>query len=313
VVTGLRSLQTTKWGAPRGRHGPGAQVPSGNPRLAPRGAAAGQLGEGRTRPSARCGGGRRALPREAGPREAGTHDVYTPRQGNEKMARLRGMTRSRLDAGLRARGGAESAARAPGKRSPRLRLPPTPAPRTATVAAPLGTPRRAAPRGGRREGRGGEGPRSPPPRGPRCSQPRAYSPPPPPPPCLSSWPPARPSRRRADAVPLPRGRLRCRRPSRPQAAAASRRVRERPRPLGPPTCRRLRPLRGRVCADAGFLTQRRLSPARSAPLCCAGPARLSHLPTAGPAPLATFSRALSHHVSIPVSPVVCSYFPRPLV
>lgn len=90
-------------------------------------------------------------------------------------------------------GSAESAAIAPGKRAARAALgsaPPSPAPApsaaataAAAAAVPLGTPRRAAPLGGRRRG---EGPRSPPPQPAReAPQPGVYSPPPPPPPCLS--------------------------------------------------------------------------------------------------------------------------------
>ncbi|CAM9605974.1 unnamed protein product [Rangifer tarandus platyrhynchus] len=98
---------------------------------------------------------------------------------------------------------------------------------------------------------GGEGLRSPPPRRP------ARLPSPEPTHLLllllvsPSWPPARPSRRRADAGPLPRGRSRRRRrrPARPAAAAASGRVRRAPRPLGPPT--RSRPRLQRCRAAAG--------------------------------------------------------------
>lgn len=141
--------------------------------------------------------------------------------------------------------------------------PPPPAPRAAAAAAaPLGTPRSAAPRGGRR---GGEGPRSPPPRWP------ARLPSPEPTHLLllllllvsPSWPPARPSRRRADAVPLPRGRRGCRRPSRPAAAPVSRRVRRWPRPSARPRNRGSASLCRPDSAGAWSVSQRPLPPHES--------------------------------------------------
>ncbi|XP_052509058.1 serine/arginine repetitive matrix protein 1-like [Budorcas taxicolor] len=144
----------------------------------------------------------------------------------------------------RVRPGSTAPARpsAPPPPLPRLPAPPPP-------PKPLWELRAARSReAGALERRGGAAlPASPPARA--APQPGAYSPPPPPP-SLSSWPPARPSRRRADAGPLPRGRSRRRRrrrPARPAAAAASGRVRRMPRPLGPPTRSRLRLQR---CRDA---------------------------------------------------------------
>lgn len=112
---------------------------------------------------------------------------------------------------------------------PRIPAPPPPPPQQ-----PLWELRAARPREAGAE-EGGEGQRSPPPRRPaRLPSPKPthlllllllVSP---------SWPPARPSRRRADAVPLPRGRRRRRRrPARLRApAAAARPDRPRPRPAG---------------------------------------------------------------------------------
>ncbi|XP_043750466.1 proline-rich proteoglycan 2-like [Cervus elaphus] len=134
-------------------------------------------------------------------------------------------------------------------RGPQLRPPPSPGSlRRRRRQNPSGN---SEPRGPARRApwSGGEGLRSPPPRRP------ARLPSPEPTHLLlllllvsPSWPPARPSRRRADAGPLPRGRSRRRRrPARPAAAAASGRVRRMPRPLGPPT--RSRP-RLQRCRDA---------------------------------------------------------------
>ena len=114
---------------------------------------------------------------------------------------------------------------------PRIPAPPPPPP----PQQPLWELRAARPREAGAE-EGGEGQRSPPPRRPaRLPSPKPthlllllllVSP---------SWPPARPSRRRADAVPLPRGRRRRRRrPARPPAAKAAGRVRRRPHPSALP-------------------------------------------------------------------------------
>lgn len=136
---------------------------------------------------------------------AGGATAAAPRAGESLNARQAKTKKTKSENGQRAapkcvtctarktNGSAESAALAPGKRAARAALgsaPPSPAPApsaaataAAAAAVPLGTPRRAAPLGGRRRG---EGPRSPPPQPAReAPQPGVYSPPPPPPPCLS--------------------------------------------------------------------------------------------------------------------------------